>query len=116
MLCEVMIYFSHIRAGLISTALLMTTAGALLDMTFYYNSASNDPYDTRGYNDAVYLSGEYAPVTLRDNRILECNEQVQDVDGAMAEAILGVMAHHHAAMDAVVIAAVPTATAMSLAA
>ena len=145
-----MIYFSHIRAGLISTALLMTTAlaspalaetlpeisprqiasdvevsynpqtgakeyvapsfdpfeedrsmagtaslrsvssgttidgqsvrgGALLDMTFYYNSASNDSYDTRGYEEAVYLSGEYAPVTLRDNRILECNEQVQDV-------------------------------------
>ncbi|WP_026941231.1 hypothetical protein [Hellea balneolensis] len=145
-----MTYFSHIRAGLISTALLLTTAlaspafaeslpeisprqiasdvevrynpqsgvkeyiapsfdpfeedrsmagtaslrsvsnattidgqsvrgGALLDMTFYYNSASNDPYDTRGYEDAVYLSGEYAPVTLRNNRILECNEQVQDV-------------------------------------
>lgn len=53
--------------------------GALLDMTFYYNSASNDPYDTRGYEDAVYLSGEYAPVTRRDNRILECNEKVQDV-------------------------------------
>jgi len=53
--------------------------GALLDMTFYYNSASNDPYDTRGYEDAVYLSGEYAPVTRRDNRILECNERVQDV-------------------------------------
>lgn len=53
--------------------------GALLDMTFYYNSASNDPYDTRGYEEAVYLSGEYAPVTRRDNRILECNEQVQDV-------------------------------------
>ena len=53
--------------------------GALLDMTFYYNSASNDPYDTRGYDDAVYLSGEFAPVIRRDNRILECNEQVQDV-------------------------------------
>lgn len=53
--------------------------GALLDMTFYYNSASNDPYDTRGYEEAVYLSGEYAPVTLRNSRVLECNEQVQDV-------------------------------------
>jgi len=145
-----MTYFSHIRAGLISTALLLTTAlaspalaetlpeisprqiasdveikynpetgakeyiapsfdpfeedrtmagtaslrsvsnattidgqsvrgGALLDMTFYYNSASNDPYDTRGFDDAVYLSGEYAPVLRRDNRILECNEKVQDV-------------------------------------
>ena len=145
-----MIYFSHIRAGLIASALLLTTAlaspalaetlpeisprqiasdvklqyhpetgakeyiapsfdpfeedrtmagtanlrsvanattidgqsirgGALLDMTFYYNSESNDPYDTRGYEEAVYLSGEYAPVTRRDNRILECNEQVQDV-------------------------------------
>ena len=145
-----MTYFSHIRAGLMSTALLLTTAlaspalaetlpeisprqiasdvevrqnpqtgarefiapsfdpfeedrsmagtaslrsvssattidgqslrgGALLDMTFYYNSASNDPYDTRGYEDAAYLSGDFAPVTLRDSRILECNEQVQDV-------------------------------------
>lgn len=53
--------------------------GALLDLTFYYNSESNDPYDTRGYNEAAYLSGEYAPVTRRDSRILECNEQVQDV-------------------------------------
>ena len=53
--------------------------GALLDMAFYYNSGSDDPYDTRGYTDAVYLSGEYAPVTRRDNRILECNENVQNV-------------------------------------
>lgn len=145
-----MIPFSHIRAGLISTALLLTTAlaspalaetlpeisprqiaqdvdvryntqtgmqeyvapsfdpfeedrnmagnaslrsvssatsidgqsirgGALLDLTFYYNSASHDPYDTRGYEEAAFLSGEYASVTRRDNRILECNEQVQDV-------------------------------------
>jgi len=56
-----------------------TTIDGQSVMTFYYNSASNDPYDTRGYEDAVYLSGEYAPVTRRDNRILECNEQVQDV-------------------------------------
>ncbi len=145
-----MIYFSHIRAGLIASALLLTTAlaspalaeslpeisprqiasdvqlqnhpetgakeylapsfdpfeedpnmagavnlrsvsnvttidgqpvrgGALLDMSFYYNSTSDDPYDTRGFEQAVYLSGEYAPVTIRDNRILECNERVQDV-------------------------------------
>ena len=53
--------------------------GALLDLAFYYNSVSNDPYDTRGYEEVVYLSGEYAPVTYRDNRILECNEHVQDV-------------------------------------
>ena len=145
-----MIYFSQLRAGLISTALLLTTAlaspalaetlpeisprqiaqdvevrvnpqtgtqeilarsfdpfeedpnlagnvslrsvsgqtsidgqplrgGALLDMTFYYNSGSDDPYDTRGFEEAVFLSGEYSAVTLRDNRILECNQNVQDV-------------------------------------
>lgn len=53
--------------------------GAMLDMSFYYNSGSNDPYDTRGYEEVVHLSGEFAPVIVRDNRILECNEQVQDL-------------------------------------
>ena len=53
--------------------------GAILDLSFYYNTESSDPYDNRGYGDAVYLSGEYAPVTLRDNRVLECAAHVQDV-------------------------------------
>lgn len=53
--------------------------GAMLDLAFYYNSGSSDPYDYRGYGDAVFLSGDYAAVTLRDNRILECSQDLHDV-------------------------------------
>ena len=53
--------------------------GAILDLSFYYNTESSDPYDNRGYGDAVYLSGEYTAVTLRDSRVLECAAHVQDV-------------------------------------
>ena len=52
--------------------------GALLDLTFYYSSPTSDPYDIRGYEEAVFLSGEYAPVTLRDNRVLDCSEKVSE--------------------------------------
>ena len=53
--------------------------GAVLDLIFYYNTNSADPYENRGYGDAVFLSGDYADVTLRDSRILECSEDIQDV-------------------------------------
>jgi len=53
--------------------------GAILDLGFYYTSGSSDPYDNRGYGDAVFLSGDYAAVTQRDNRILECSQEMQDV-------------------------------------
>ena len=149
MVTGIMTYFSHIRAGLFSAALLLTTAlaspamaeslpeisprqiagdvkvqynpdngtreyiaptfdpfeedetmagtanlrsvgnavtidgnsvrgGALLDMTFYYSSPTSDPYDIRGYEEAVFLSDDFAPVTLRDNRVLECSEKVTE--------------------------------------
>ena len=52
--------------------------GALLDLTFYYSSPTSDPYDIRGYEEAVFLSGEYAPATLRDNRVLDCSEKVSE--------------------------------------
>jgi len=52
--------------------------GAILDMAFYYSSPSNDRYDVRGFDDAVFVSGEYAPTVLRDNRILECSENVRE--------------------------------------
>ncbi len=53
--------------------------GAMLDLSFYYNSGSADPYDNRGYEEAVYLSGEYAPVTRREANVLECSEEIRDV-------------------------------------
>ena len=53
--------------------------GVILDMAFYYNSHSDDPFDVRGFTDAAFLSGSLAPAILRDNRVLECSRNVQDV-------------------------------------
>lgn len=55
------------------------TNGVILDLGFYYNSHSDDPFDVRGFTDAAYLSGSLAPAVLRDNRVLECSRNVQDV-------------------------------------
>jgi len=55
------------------------TDGAILDLGFYYNSHSDDPFDVRGFSDAAFLSGSLAPAILRDNRVLECSRNVQDV-------------------------------------
>jgi hypothetical protein len=53
--------------------------GVLLDMAFYYNSPSDDPFDGRGFTDAAFLSGSLAPAVRRDRRILECSRSVRDV-------------------------------------
>lgn len=53
--------------------------GAILDLGFYYNSASNDPYDIRGLDQAVFLSGQPASIIKRDSRVLECSNNVDQV-------------------------------------
>lgn len=53
--------------------------GALLEVDFYYNSPSDDPYGGRGYGDVSFVNGELAPVVLRDSRILECSTRVDNV-------------------------------------
>ncbi len=53
--------------------------GALLEIDFYYNSPSDDPFGGRGYGDAGFVNGELAPVVLRDSRILECSTRVENV-------------------------------------
>ena len=53
--------------------------GAILEMKLYYNSPSDDPYEGRGYSDAAFLNGDFAPVITRDNRILECSTRVENV-------------------------------------
>ncbi len=53
--------------------------GTLLDISFFYSAPSDDPFDMRGFNDAVFLSGSIAPAVKRDNRILECSRNVQDI-------------------------------------
>ena len=54
--------------------------GALVDVDFYYNSPSDDPYGGRNYSDAVFVSGDLAPVVLRDTRVLECSTRVENVE------------------------------------
>lgn len=53
--------------------------GALVEIDFYYNSPSDDPYGGRNYSDAGFINGELAPVVLRDTRILECSARVDNV-------------------------------------
>lgn len=52
--------------------------GAVLDLGFYYNSSGSDPYDMRGFGDAVFLSGEPLMAVRSDNRILECSTHVRE--------------------------------------
>jgi len=53
--------------------------GALVEVDFYYNSPSDDPYGGRNYSDVSFVNGELAPVVLRDTRILECSTRVENV-------------------------------------
>jgi len=50
-----------------------------VEIDFYYNSPSDDPYGGRNYSDAAFVSGDLAPVVLRDTRILECSTRVENV-------------------------------------
>jgi len=53
--------------------------GALVEIDFYYNSPSDDPYGGRNYSDAAFVTGELAPAVVRDTRILECSTRANDV-------------------------------------
>ena len=53
--------------------------GALVEIDFYYNSPSDDPYGGRNYSDAGFVNGDLAQVVKRDSRILECSTRVENV-------------------------------------
>lgn len=53
--------------------------GALVELDFYYNSPSDDPYGGRNFSDAAFVNGDFAPVVKRDSRILECSTRVENV-------------------------------------
>ncbi len=53
--------------------------GAIVEMDFYYNSPSDDPFGGRNYSDVSFVNGELAPVALRDTRVLECSTRVENV-------------------------------------
>jgi len=54
-------------------------SGAIVDIDFYYNSPSDDPYGGRNYSEVSFVNGDLAPVVLRDSRILECSARVDNV-------------------------------------
>ena len=53
--------------------------GAVLDVSLIYASGSDDPYDVRGFEDAVFLSGELSQSVRYDSDVLECSSRVTDV-------------------------------------
>lgn len=53
--------------------------GAMVEVDFYYNSPSDDPFGGRNYSDASFVNGQLAPVVKRDTRILECSTRVENV-------------------------------------
>ena len=54
-------------------------SGAIVDIDFYYNSPSDDPYGGRNYSEVSFVNGDLAPVVLRDSRILECSARVDNI-------------------------------------
>ena len=53
--------------------------GALVEIDFYYNSPSDDPYGGRNYGEVAFVNGELAPTVMRDSRIIECSTRVENV-------------------------------------
>ena len=53
--------------------------GAIVDVSFYYNSPSDDPFGGRNYGDASFVNGQLAPIVTRDSRVLECSTRVENV-------------------------------------
>ena len=53
--------------------------GALVEIDFYYNSPSDDPYGGRNYGEVAFVNGDLAPVVKRDTRIIECSTRVENV-------------------------------------
>ena len=51
--------------------------GAILDLSFFYRDSSGDPYASGGFEAVTLLSGNHAPVVLRDSRALECASDVR---------------------------------------
>ena len=55
------------------------TGGAYLDLKMIYTSASDDPYDLRGYERAYYVSGDEVSRIHQDVRTLDCASNTTEV-------------------------------------
>ena len=56
-----------------------TVGGAYLDLKMIYTSASDDPYDLRGFDRAFYVSGDEVSRTHQDVRTLDCAANTTEV-------------------------------------
>lgn len=56
-----------------------TSGGAFLDLTMIYTRPSNDTYDIRGFDRAVYISGEPISRIRQDIRTLDCASNTTEV-------------------------------------
>ncbi len=56
-----------------------TAGGAYLDLKMIYTSASDDPYDLRGFDRAFYVSGDEVSRTHQDVRTLDCAANTTEV-------------------------------------
>ncbi|MGB0905855.1 MAG: hypothetical protein ACPGVT_00055 [Maricaulaceae bacterium] len=71
------------------------TGGAFLDMSMIYTNGSNDPFDVRGFERYVYVSGQPVDQILHDTKTLDCSENVREVvydDGYHRGASAGLLA------------------------
>lgn len=69
--------------------------GAFLDVSAIYTTNSSDPYDVRGYEQAIFPSGEPIGVLRYDNETLDCSRDVKEVtydDGYYRGASYGLIA------------------------
>ncbi len=55
------------------------SGGAYLDVSILYSSASRDPYDSKGYEHAVYLNGQPVNVMTYDVQTLDCTRDITKV-------------------------------------
>jgi len=55
------------------------SGGAYLDLSMIYTSGSNDPFDIRGFDRAVYIAGDPVMRIKQDVKTLDCSENVREV-------------------------------------
>ncbi len=53
--------------------------GAFLDLTMIYTTPSEDPYDMRGFEQSVYISGQPVSRIKHDMRTLDCSSNTTEV-------------------------------------
>ncbi|WP_371397035.1 hypothetical protein [Fretibacter rubidus] len=72
---------ANLRTGASSVTLdgQRVIGGAYLDLSMIYSTATDDPFDVRGYDRAVYVSGQPVSRILQDAQTLDCSTNTTEV-------------------------------------